>query len=190
MMTRYPIDPSHSRFTVQAFATGLLSLFAHSPTFAVGDYSGEVVLTAGTFDDARLQVTARADSLTVLDPVRPSDRADIEGRMRQEVLQTPAYPEVRFESERWSASALASDQFRLHIDGQLALRGTVRSQDVEASVHVYGDGIRLAGGCPLWLSAYGIRPVTALGGAIQLKDRLRVAFDLVCWKNGQKPEGV
>ena len=37
-MNRYRIDPGRSRFTVQAFATGLLSAFAHSPTFAVRDF--------------------------------------------------------------------------------------------------------------------------------------------------------
>jgi hypothetical protein len=29
---------------------------------------------------------------------------------------------------------------------------------------------------------YGIRPVTALGGAIQLRDQLRLSFDIVAWR--------
>jgi hypothetical protein len=43
---------------------------------------------------------------------------------------------------------------------------------------VYDDGVRLAGASRLLLSEYGIRPVTALGGAIKLKDELKVSFDL------------
>ena len=42
MMTRYRLDPGQSRFTVQAFATGMLSFLAHSPTFAVRAFRGDV----------------------------------------------------------------------------------------------------------------------------------------------------
>jgi hypothetical protein len=49
---------------------------------------------------------------------------------------------------------------------------------------VFNDGIRLAGEFPLRLSEYWIGPVTALAGAIQLRDQLRVAFDVVAWREG------
>jgi hypothetical protein len=35
---RYVFDPSVSRFTVQAFATGLLCAFGHNPTIAIRDF--------------------------------------------------------------------------------------------------------------------------------------------------------
>ena len=38
---RSVLDPAPGRFTMQAFARGALSAFAHSPTFAVRDYTGE-----------------------------------------------------------------------------------------------------------------------------------------------------
>ena len=40
MTTRYRFDPSLSRFTVRAFASGLLSFVGHSPTFAVRQFAG------------------------------------------------------------------------------------------------------------------------------------------------------
>ena len=42
---KFQIDPSASRFTVQAFATGLLSSFGHNPTIGMRDYDGEMNLT-------------------------------------------------------------------------------------------------------------------------------------------------
>ena len=42
MPARYRLDPAHSRFTVQAFAAGMLSFLGHNPTFAVRDFQGEV----------------------------------------------------------------------------------------------------------------------------------------------------
>ena len=45
-MTRYRLGPELSQFTVQAFASGMLSFLGHSPTFAVRDCTGMVALKA------------------------------------------------------------------------------------------------------------------------------------------------
>jgi polyisoprenoid-binding protein YceI len=188
MIARYRLDPRHSRFTVQAFATGMLSMLAHSPTFAVKDFAGEIRLDPHAPDGASLQITVRADSLEVLDRVSPADRKDIEGRMRQEVLETPAFQEIRLEAENCSARRVAPDEYRLHIPGRLSLRGITLAQEFDADLLVYDDGVRLRGEFPLRLSDFRVRPVTALGGTIKLKDELRVAFDFVAWKEGQPEE--
>ncbi len=48
MMSRYRLDNKSSRFTVQAFATGLLSFAAHSPTFAGSPMSGVASMSTQT----------------------------------------------------------------------------------------------------------------------------------------------
>ncbi len=189
MTIRYRLDPGRSRFTVQAFAGGLLSFVAHSPTFAVRDFRGGAVFQPGTPDGARWDITVRADSLTVTDNVRPADREDIEGRMRREVLETATYPEVRFEGRVESATQVGQGQYHLRLRGRLGLHGVDRPHELTARLLVYDDGIGVVGECPLKLSDYRIRPVTALGGTIKLKDQLRVAFDLVALQDGAKPEG-
>src|ERR1700757_2837485 len=102
-MVRYTLDPSRSRFTVQAFATGILSGFAHSPTFAIRGFTGEMDFVPNAPAESSLTVTVRADSLTVTDSVSPQDRDDIESRMRQEVLETASYPEIVFQSTKITA---------------------------------------------------------------------------------------
>jgi polyisoprenoid-binding protein YceI len=179
MSARYRLDPGHSRFTVQAFASGLLSFLGHSPTFAVREFAGEVRFDPATPEGVALDVTVKADSLALLDNVRPADRADIEGRMRREVLETSAYPEVRFRGDQVSAGRVDGNTYRFRLTGALSLHGVTSPHAVDAEVLLYEDGLRLAGECPLRLSDYGIRPVTALGGAIRLRDQLRVSFDLV-----------
>jgi len=62
---RYVLDPSVSRFTVQAFATGILSAFGHNPTIAIRDYDGEVQFAPDTYEDASLQLTAKTTSFEV-----------------------------------------------------------------------------------------------------------------------------
>ena len=40
-VVRYTLDAARSTFTVQAFASGLLSGFGHNPTIGIRDYAGD-----------------------------------------------------------------------------------------------------------------------------------------------------
>lgn len=179
---RYRIDPGPSRFTVQAFAGGLLSFVAHSPTFAVRDFQGELRWQPESSAEAGLDLAVRATSLDLLDQVRPADRADIEGRLRRDVLAVDAYPDIRYRADAIVTLAAAPPRYRLRLAGELTLRGIRRAHPLEADLEQYSDGVRLAGETALLLSDHGVPPVTALGGAIRLQDRLRLTFDLAAWK--------
>jgi polyisoprenoid-binding protein YceI len=177
MIVRYRLEPGQSRFTVQAFAAGMLSFLGHNPTFAVRDVRGEMRLDHSTVGGSLL-VVVRADSLELLDQIKPADRQEIEQRMRQEELETTKFQEIRFEAESLSGREAEGNQYRLQLRGRLELHGVTRPVELGAQLRVFRDGARVTGECPLSLSEYGIRPVTALAGAIKLKDQLRVAFDL------------
>ena len=56
--------------------------------------------------------------------------------------------------------------------------------DSNAEILVLSDGLILRGEFLLKMSEYRIRPVTALGGTIRLKDELAVSFDLACFPEG------
>jgi polyisoprenoid-binding protein YceI len=183
-MTRYRLGPELSQFTVQAFASGMLSFLGHSPTFAVRGFTGVVSFEGDTVNAMRLELTVRADSLELLDNVRPADRREIEGTMRGEVLETVAFPEIRFVSAEVSGEAVARGHYRARVAGQLALRGVTRPHAVNLEVLLFADGARLRGESGLRLSDYRIRPVTALGGTIRLKDELKVAFSLAALPEG------
>jgi polyisoprenoid-binding protein YceI len=184
MADRFRFDPARSRFTVQAFAAGFLSFLGHSPTFAVRGFGGTVDFEGGRVSGMRMAVTVRADALELVDQVRDADRAEIEGTMRQTVLETEAYPEIAYRAAEVSADTLARGQYHLRIAGRLSLHGVTRPHPLEADLTVFDDGICLHGGSPLRLSDHAIRPVTALAGAIQLKDVLRVSFDVAAIPEG------
>ena len=48
MAVRYQLDPRSSRFTVQAFASGMLRAFAHDPIIVIRDFSGKLTMGEGT----------------------------------------------------------------------------------------------------------------------------------------------
>ncbi len=184
MRSVYRFDPPHSRLTIQAFATGLLSAFAHSPTFNVADFSGSLSLDPGRVADMSLELIVRADSLRLEDRVSDSDRREIEGRMRSEVFDASRYPEMIFRTGQAAADSMGPGRYQLRLDGDLTLRGLTRPHRMIAELIVFKDGLRLRGEDSLRMSDHGIKPVTAVGGTIRLKDDVKVAFDI-----GALPEG-
>src|SRR5438105_228396 len=130
MTARYLIDPGRSRFTVQAFAAGVLSFFAHSPAFAVRDFAGEVTLD-DTVESLRLEVRVAADSLVLVDKVSAADRQEIESRMRRDVLETAAHPEITLRAGVVAAERVAAGQHRLRLGGPLSLHGVARPVEID-----------------------------------------------------------
>jgi polyisoprenoid-binding protein YceI len=179
MPVRYRFDPRQGRFTVRAFATGLLSAFGHSPTFAVRDFAGEVRFGGGEIENLALELSVRPDSLELEDRVSAADRKEIEDRMRRDVLETSAYKEITFRSTDVAFDPIARGRYRLRIGGLLSLHGVTRPHQVDAELLIIDDGLRLRGGGSLRLSDFRIKPVTALGGTIKLKDEVKLAFDIL-----------
>ena len=178
MSERSRFDPSQSRYTVRAFATGMLSALGHSPTFAVRDYHGEMRFEGGKIEGLALDLIIKSASLELLDKVSEADHHEIEERMRRDVLEAVAYPEITYQASDVPAEPIARGEYRLRLGGRLTLHGVTQPQRVEAQLKIFQDGIFLSGACPLRLSDYRIKPVVALGGAIKLKDELHLAFEL------------
>lgn len=176
-MKRYRIEPARSRFTVQAFAGGLLSVLAHSPTFAVRSFAGEIRLEDSA-QSLTLDLTIEAGSLELVDRASASDRREIERRMRDEVLEIGTYPEIACRAAAASARETGPGRYQLSLKGDLTLHGVTRPRPMEAELIVFADGLRLGGRDTLRMSTHGIRPVTAVGGTINLKDELAIIFDI------------
>jgi polyisoprenoid-binding protein YceI len=179
IVVRYSLDPGRSRFLVRAFAGGLLSAFAHSPTIAIRDFAGEARFSPDSPEAASLSVRVNADSLEVTDDVSAKDRQEIERKMRQEVLETSRYPDVVFESTNVSAKRIDEGEYQAAITGKVSLRGVTSRCVIKARVKIDGDGLRAQGEFPLRQSAFDIKPVTAAAGTIRLKDELKLSFDII-----------
>jgi polyisoprenoid-binding protein YceI len=184
-MVGYRFDPGPGHITVQGYATGMLSILAHNPTIIAREYSAELQFTPETFADASFQLTVRGDSLQVTNNVKPQDRQEIESRMRDEVLETSRFPEIRYQSTTISASRIAENWYRLQFAGDLSLHGVTNKLPVDAQCRIVDDELRLSGEFTLLQSVFRIKRVTAVGGAITLKDELKLSFELI----GKKEDG-
>jgi polyisoprenoid-binding protein YceI len=179
MSLRFKFDPTQSRLSVHASATGMLSVFAHSPTFRVRQLGGIIAFPPEASESPRIELNVRADSLELQDHVGQTERREIEGRMCEEVLEAPRFPEIVYRAEHAAMTRLGPGHFRIQIRGELDLHGVRRAHPVEAELWIYDEGVQLRGNTVLRMSDHGIRPVTALGGTIRLRDELALTFDLV-----------
>ena len=179
LAVHYAIDPKLSRFTVQAFAGGLLSGFGHNPTFAVRDFTGEANFSPDAPQAGSLLMKIRGDSLELTTDVNDKDRKEIERTMRQEVIETEEYPEIRYEGSVASVSEPGPGRYRVNLAGKLSLHGVTRDQQVVADLAAGPETLRAYGNFAVSQTAFGIKLVSVAGGALKLKDELKFSFELV-----------
>jgi len=174
------IDTARSKMTVRVFKSGFFSAFAHNHEIEAPIESGEVN-EAGTATDsaavsgqvsglgAELRVDAR--KLRVLDPEASTEtRAKIQATMLgPQVLDTEHYPEIHFKS-----TVIEPRADSWVVRGMLELHGQSHPVEVEATLK---DGV-YRGTAALKQTAFGIKPVSIAGGTVNVKDEVRIEFEI------------
>ncbi|MBV9161473.1 MAG: YceI family protein [Pseudonocardiales bacterium] len=143
---------------VSVFREGLLTSFGHDVTLQVTNLS----LDVGDDD----QITAEFDpgSLRVTTDILASDRQDIE-KNAEKVLEPQKYPKIQFRS-----MSVVRDGDRARIEGDLTLHGATSPISVEAR----DDGARWNATIFLDQRKFGIKPFSAMLGALKVKPEVEV----------------
>ena len=179
-LVHYQLDPAASRFTVQAFAEGLLSMFGHDPLIGVKDFQGEASFVPETFENASLKLTINANSLRVVNDVKEKDRKDIERTMRDEVLETGKYPEIVFQSNNVLLNQIGEGRYRARVIGNLTLHGVTQSNiSINGEVTLNNDGLKAKGDFAIKQSDYKIKLVSVAGGTLKIKNEVKGRFDIL-----------
>jgi polyisoprenoid-binding protein YceI len=181
-LAKFAIDSDASRFTVQAFATGLLSSFGHNPRIGIRDFDGEIECDPDTYENARLRLSLRTRSMDILDEMKRDDREKLEQEMYVKVLEVDRFPTAAFESKEITVQKLGHDLPMAHVQGELQFHGATHGHGFDARVTRMGAMLRISGQFPLKQSDYGITPFSFAGGALRLKDELKFNFELVARK--------
>lgn len=183
-VVEYRLIADQSSFTVQAFAEGLFSAFGHDPVIAIRDFEGTLEFVPGTFEAASLEVSINAKALAVSENVKEKDRVEIERTMRDEVLEVEKFPEIVFKSTNISASGVAEGRYRSRIIGDLTLHGvTQKNLWITSEVTVKDNSLQAGGEFSLKQTDFGIKPFSAAGGTIKLKNELKFSFNIVAQRN-------
>jgi polyisoprenoid-binding protein YceI len=178
-LAHFIIDPKASRFTVQAFASGILSAMGHNPKIGIRTFIGDVGFNQETIEGGAFRLTVQSASLAVLDDISDKDRREIERLMKEDVLEVARYPEIRYEAATIAVSQVDGSLYSASLNGNLHLHGVTRGQPIIARIATFGEVLRASGDFTLRQSDYQIKPVSVAGGALKLKDEVRFSFEMV-----------
>jgi polyisoprenoid-binding protein YceI len=181
-LTHFVIDAGASRFTVQAFAAGLLSVAGHNPTIGIQDFRGEVDFSPDTLESRAFRLTILASSLKVLNDISDKDQREMERLMNEQVLESTKYPGIIYDAPSVKVTSLGGALYSAVMNGTLNLHGVTRTLPITARIALFGDMLRASGDFILLQSDYQIKPVSVAGGALKLKDELKFSFEFVARK--------
>ena len=115
---RYVIDGRSSRFTAQAFATGMLARMGHNPTIGIRDFGGEMDFNPDKLQAGGFHLVIKSASLSVQDDISDKDLREIERLMKQEVLETEKFPEIVYDAPGISVTKMADALYSAALDGK------------------------------------------------------------------------
>lgn len=162
------IDTTKSTLTVRVFKAGLFSALGHDHQIQAPIQQGSFRMNPPVVD---LLVDARR--LRVADPdISDKDRAQVQETMLgPKVLDADKFPEIRFHASELQPAG--ADRWLL--PGQLSLHG----QQHPVTVNVELQAGHYRGSSTLNQKNFGITPVSVGGGAVKVKDEVRIEFDVV-----------
>jgi hypothetical protein len=168
------LDPRSARCTVYVYREGLLAAVGHDLKLAVTQFTIDVDWPARTvraqFDARSMQVQcAMVDGQERPGEPSDGDKRKIEGNIARDVLQADRYPTISFESDE-----VKSVPDGYSVEGRLSLHGTEKSIAFVATVHDQRATARIG----LEQTDFGIRPFSAMLGALRIKAHVDVELDV------------
>lgn len=185
----YEVDPSRSLVQVFAYRGGTLARMGHDHVIASRDVSGFVLLRDGDRDGSRFvadlfaalaamtvdEAALRADAGFTTEPSQ-SDREGTRGNMLQS-LEAADHPFVSAVVES-RANTIADARSGAVLDVALSLHGVTREFKLPIALERQAASMTASGSFELLQSDFGITPFSVLGGALAVKDKLDVRFEI------------
>jgi len=159
-----PIDATHSKITIHVGKSGIFSAAGH-------EHEISAPIAEGAIDDSgngRVWFRVEAAKMQVLPE---KDQAAVQKDMQEKVLEPAKFPEIRFES----VTVKKLGEGRWQVTGNLRLHGHVNPVTAEARQ----DGQAYSGQATLTQSQFDIKPVSAAGGTVKVKDESKIDFVIV-----------
>lgn len=180
----YSIDPQQSKLEIHVSKEGAFKVFGHDHLIAAKHVSGQAQFDTQKVDQSSVRLTISTKSITVIDPGESEkDRHEVQATMEGEkVLDVAKFPEITFTSNGVSAAKKTPDGWELTLAGKLNLHGVEKPVSFPLRIHADVSELRGQGELSILQTDYGITPVKVGGGAVKVKDKLKITFNLVARK--------
>jgi polyisoprenoid-binding protein YceI len=166
------LGPDNATLSVRTRRVGAAAKAGHDLLLRVDSWDATLVVGEG-HGDTSMRLSADSSSLRVVEgtggiqELREDDVANIEQTIDDEVLKRR---DIEFTSTRVSASS----DGRLHAEGRLTLAGTTGPIGFDLAV---GDNGTLSAKAVITQSEWGVKPYTALWGALKVADDVEVVLE-------------
>ncbi|MFJ2032923.1 YceI family protein [Streptosporangium sp. NPDC087985] len=170
----YTLGPESGRLLVKTTRTGLGAKAGHDLTIEVTRWRGNATLDIANPANSSVTVEIDTESFEVREgtggvkPLTDSDRREIKKNIQEKILHSDRYPTITFRSTRADGTP---ESFR--VEGDLTLVGVTRPVTVQGLL----TEDRVRGSATIVQTQWGIRPYSALFGALKLSDGVEVQFD-------------
>ena len=177
----YSVDTAKSKMEIHVYKEGAFKMFGHDHLVAARDISGEARFDPQKIESSSVRLKIPTKAITVVDPGESEkDRKDVQTTMAGEkVLDVNKFPEITFISTGVSAVKKNPESWELTLSGKLSLHGQEKPVSFPLQLHVTGDELQGRGEISILQTDYGITPVKVGGGAVKVKDKLRINFTVI-----------
>jgi len=171
----HSIGPENGRLTISTYKAGMGAKIGHDLVLEARRWSGTVEANPENPSASSVEVTIDARSFEVVSAtggvkaLSDKDSADIRKNMDDKVLQTGKHPEITFRSTQVSPTA---------IQGDLTLVGNTQPVTLNLTVQEAAGGATLTGRATVTQTKFGIKPFSAMMGALKVKDDVDLQVEL------------
>ena len=183
--TAYSIDSAKSKIEIKVAKDGLFKAFGHDHVVTASKFAGNMQFATAKVEDSSVSFTTEANSLRVVDPGESErDRNEVQTTMLgEQVLNAARYPRIQFSSSMIKVVSASKNTFDLQVTGTLTLHGTQKPVTLPVHLQISDDGsLTCDTELSLLQSEFGITPYKAAGGAVKVKDKLKLTFHIVATK--------
>lgn len=168
---KYSLGPKDGKLLVKVERDGMAKKMGHDLTLEVGDWNADI-----TVDDdpakSELTLTAKPSSLKVVEarggakPLSDNDKSDIKKNIDTKILS--GGQAITFKSTSVSLSGN-----KANVSGDLTIQGKTQPAQVQLTL----TDTRVTGKTSLTQSKFGIKPFSAMMGALKVKDNVEIEFE-------------
>ena len=177
----YTVVAEQSAVRIHVGKSGLFGFAGHAHDVVAPVAQGTVVADPDdlarssvtlSFDAAALKVTGEGEP--------PKDVPEVQARMvGPDVLDASRFPSITFRSRSVAGKEISPGVYDVQVNGDLTFHGITRSLTLPLRVEVAAERLTASGKTVLRQSDFGMKPVSAGGGTVNVKNELGVDFRIV-----------
>jgi polyisoprenoid-binding protein YceI len=177
----YVVDGGASRILVHVGKSGVFGFAGHEHEVQALRLGGTIRADEASLAASNVSLEVEAAGLSVTGKGEPAgDVAQVQKKMEgAEVLDAQAFPTIGFKSSSVAGKKAADNAWQLTITGTLTLHGVSRPLSLPVRVERAGDTLTATGRLELRQTDFGMRPVSAGGGTVKVKDELAIEYTIV-----------